>query len=374
MNMKKSVLLIMLSAALILSSCGQSSNAPQQVETVPAKRVLTVRTETCKVPFTFPAQLRGKQDISIFPQVEGTLESVLVTEGQNVRKGQRLFLINATSYQAAVENAQAAVNIAKTNVATHELEADATKVLFEKGVVAEHQYKLHSNALDVAKAQLAEAEAGLKHALNDLSHTVVTAPNDGVVGTINYRQGSLVGMSIPKPLTIVSDNSKVYAYVSMNSNEYMELVREAGSKEALINEVPEAELILGNGIVYEHKGRLETVSGIIDELTGAVSMRVAFDNPEGMLAAGGSGTLRTEWEYEGIVIPRTATYEIQNKTFVYKVSKEADGTLKANAQEVTVYRLNDSQYIIVSGLEDNDVIVTEGVSKMSNGMQITVKE
>lgn len=368
----KKALFSIIAAAVLLPSCAQSGKQTEQRETAPAKRVLTVRTGSCKIPFTSPAQIRGKLDIDIYPQVEGALEAVLVKEGEKVRKGQKMFVVNSVPYQAAVDNARASVNIAKTNMVTHELEADATRDLYEKGVVAQHQYKLHANALEVAKARLAEAEAALKHALNDLSHTVVTAPNDGYVGTINYRQGSLVGTSIPKPLTTVSDNDIVYAYVSMNADTYMELVKEAGGKDKLLDFIPEAELILGNGSVYGYKGHLETVSGIIDEVTGAISMRVAFDNPDGILAAGGSGTIRTNWEYEGIVIPRSATYEIQDKFFVYKVEKEGD-LCKAVSREVKVSRINESEYIVESGLSDGDMIVTEGVSKMTDGMEITIK-
>lgn len=369
----KKLTFFLVASAVLLSSCGQSGNSGEQVEATPAKRVMTVKTQPCQVIYTNPAQIRGKLDISIYPQVEGTLEAVLVKEGEHVRKGQRMFIVNATPYQAAVDNALAAVNIAKTNVATYELEANATRDLYEKGVVAEHQYKVHSNQLEVAKAQLAEAEAVLTHARNDLSHTVVTAPNDGVVGIINYRQGSLVGASLPQPLTIVSDNTTVYAYSSMSADTYLELIREAGSREKMMEMIPEAELLLGNDVVYDKKGHLETVSGMIDDVTGSVSVRVAFDNPDGILAAGGSGTIRTSWSYDGISIPRSATYEIQDKHFVYKVQNE-NGVNKAVSQEVKVYRLSDSEYLVESGLSDGDRIVLEGVSKMTNGMEITIKE
>lgn len=371
--MKRTVIYLAM-VVLTLVSCGRKGgNTSEQESSIPEKRVLKVETKTNLVPFSYPAQIRGKQDISIFPQVTGTLDAVYVSEGQNVKQGQRLFAINATSYQAAVDNAAAAVNVAKANVGTHELELNATKQLFEKGIVAEHQYKLDENALLVAQAQLAEAEAALKHARNDLSHTIVCSPHDGVVGTINYRQGSLVAPGIVEPLTIVSDNSTVYAYISLNADEYMELLREYGSKEELMKTIPEFDLILGNDIVYEHKGHLETMSGIIDQLTGAISARVAFPNPDGLLSAGASGTARIELEYDGITVPRSATYEIQDKHFVYLIERAADGTATANSTEVGVYRLNDSEYIITEGLTNGDEIAVEGVSRMTNGMQIVPK-
>lgn len=367
--------LIYLSAAmLMLSSCGPKTGGSESQEPViPEKKVMAVKMQTNLIPISHPAQIRGKQDISIIPQVDGTLEQVCVQEGQTVKKGQKMFVINSTSYQAAVDNAQASVNVAKANVGTHELELNATRQLFEKGVVAEHQYKVHENALRVAEAQLAEAEAVLAHAKNALSHTVICAPHDGVVGTINYRQGSLVGTAITEPLTIVSDNSMVYAYVSLNSDDYLELIREAGSKEKLIEMLPEVELILGNDVVYEKKGRVETMSGIIDQLTGSISVRVAFENSNGILATGGSAVVRLEMEYDAIAIPRSATYEIQDKHFVYKVERSADGTATAKSTEVNVYRLNDTEFIVIDGLSDGDEIVLEGVNKMTNGMQIVPK-
>lgn len=366
---------IIASAALciLLASCGQkAAETPQN--TVPEKRVTAVTTRQLLIPYTAPAQIRGKEDIEIYPQVTGTLEEVLVKEGQAVKKGQRMFIINATAYQAAVENATASVVLANANVETHKIELEATKQLYLKGVVAEHQYKVHANNLAVAEAQLAEAQAVLKRAKNELSYTTICAPHDGVVGTIGYRQGSLVGPQMSSPITIVSDNSKVYAYVSMNANTYMEMIKEYGSKEAMIDSLPDVELLLGQDVVYPYTGRVETISGVIDNLTGAVSVRAAFENPEGILSSGASGELRISFEYDGIVIPRSATYEIQDKHFVYKVVKEADGSYSAVSSEVATYRLDNSSYLIDEGLQDGDIIVLEGVSKMRNGMKIAPKQ
>ena len=371
--MSKKSIIASVAICLLLASCGQkSADTPQN--TIPEKRVTAVTSRQLLIPYTSPAQIRGKEDIEIYPQVTGTLEEVLVKEGQSVKKGQRMFLINATAYQAAVENAMASVVLSQANVETHKIELEATKQLYLKGVIAEHQYKVDANNLAVAEAQLKEAEATLKRAKNDLSYTTICAPHDGVVGTISYRQGSLVGPQMQSPITIVSDNSKVYAYVSINANTYMEMLREYGSKEKLIESLPDVELLLGQDVIYPHTGRIETISGVIDNLTGAVSVRAAFDNPEGILSSGASGELRISFEYEGIVIPRSATYEIQDKHFVYKAVKEADGSYTAVSSEVATYRLDNTSYLIDGGLQDGDVIVLEGVSKMRNGMKITPKQ
>ncbi|MCQ2167787.1 MAG: efflux RND transporter periplasmic adaptor subunit [Bacteroidales bacterium] len=369
--MKKFFLFSMI--VLAACSCGQSGNKAQE-EQIPEKKVTTVATKHCQVPFTQSAQLKGKKDISILPQVNGTLEQVLVSEGDFVKKGQKLFVINSTPYQAAYDNAAAAVEMAKAKVQTQELEVDATRQLYEKGIVSEHQYTVQNNTLMIAKASLAEAQAALKDARNNLNHTVVCSPHDGVIGNIYYRQGSLVNIMMSDPLTIVSDNSTVYAYVSLNSDVYMDLVREAGNREDMISSIPEMELLLGNGTVYEHKGKVETMSGIIDDQTGAISVRVAFPNPDGILAAGGNGTVRLFYDYDGIVIPRSATYEIQDKHFVYKSVKQDDNSFYAVSTPVEVYRLNEDEYIVFKGLTDGDSIVLEGVRKMTDNMKIIPQE
>lgn len=358
---------------IALSSCGHKASESSQ-NVITAKKVMKVSTQKVTIPYTAPAQIRGKEDIDIYPQVTGTLEEVLVSEGQSVKKGQKMFVINATAYQAAVENAMASVVLAQANVETHKIELEATKQLYLKGVVAEHQYKVHANNLTVAQAQLSEAEAVLKRANNDLSYTTIRAPHDGVVGTISYRQGSLVSPQMAAPITIVSDNSKVYAYVSVNADIYVDQLRKFGSLEKMIENLPEAELVFGQNVVYPYKGKIETVSGVIDNLTGAVSVRVAFPNPDGMLYSGASCNLRISVDEMGIIIPRSATYEIQDKHFVYLAVKGPDGTYTAVSNEVSTYRLDNSTYIVSKGLEDGDVIVLEGVSKMRNGMKITPKQ
>ena len=356
-------------AAAALCCCG-GNEAVQEVAV--EKNVMTAKVDSCMVPYTFPAQIRGKKDISIFPQVNGTLKEVMVSEGQNVKKGQVMFLIDDTSYAAAADHAAASVDMARASVETAQLELDATKKLLERGVISEHQYKVHLNDLMMAKANLGEAEASLKNARNQLSYTRVCAPHDGVVGNIPYRQGSLVGPSIPEPLTVVSSNSSIYAYMSINADVYMELAGQLGGKDELLKAMPEVELIIG-GTVYGCKGKVETISGIIDEQTGSLSVRVLFPNPDGILTAGGSGTVRMYIAYSGIKIPKSSTYELQDKHFVYKVVA-SDTVCVAKSTVVDVARLNETEYIVMDGLKEGDVIVLDGVKKMSDNMKITPRK
>lgn len=368
--MKRMSACLAAAAVVFVAGCGQNNSKQDAQEQIPEKKVMTVQEKDNEVFFTFPAQLRGNKDVSIYPQVSGTLVNVLVSEGQRVKKGQKLFQIDDSKYKAVVDDAKAAVLMAEANVETQELELSATKQLFDKGIVSEHQYKVETNSLRIAKAQLSEMKAALTRAQADYDHTSICSPSDGVIGNINYRQGSLVGDIIEKPLTVVSDNSVIYAYVSFNSDEYLDLLSSTGGKDEFIKAFPPSDLIIGKDFVYDKKGRTETISGMIDENTGAISVRVAFPNPDGLLSAGGSGTLRVPMKYKGFVVPRSSTFEIQDKCFVYKVVKQEDGSFNAVSSEVDVYRLNDTEYIVFDGLQAGDSIVLEGVKKMTNGMKI----
>lgn len=353
--------------AAVLTGCGSSEEESGTV--VPEKKVMIVEARDCAVDFEYPAQLKGKQDIAIVPQVSATLEQLLVVEGQTVKKGEKMFVLNQTEFRSVLENAQAQVKNAEAQVSTDQLEVDAQKVLLDKNIISDHQYKVACNNLLMSKARLAEAKAAVAHASNDLSHTVLVAPFDGVVGDINYRLGSLVGPSMEKPITVVSDNSVIYAYTSINEMDYLALVHSAGTKENLIQHIPDCKLKLSDDVLYSEIGKVETISGVIDRETGAVSMRTAFPNGNGTLSSGGTGTLIITVPYHAMVIPRSATFETQDKTFVYKVVKN-DSQFTVESTEVKVYRLNELEYIVLDGLNAGMLIVTDGVRKMVNGMAI----
>lgn len=365
--MKKNLLLSIVVFALIGCGGDKQQTTEQQV---PEKKVMKLEQKKCEVPLRTPAQLHGRQDIAIIPQVSATLEQVLVVEGQKVVKGQRMFILNQTAFLAAVDNAEANVARAQANVETQQLEVDAKKVLLDKDIISAHEYKVQENQLHMAKANLAEAKAMLKKAHNDLSYTVICAPHSGVVGTINHKQGALVSPQMSEPITIVSDNSVIYAYISISEVNYLSLINEYGSREQLLANLPDCRLMLNGNVEYPILGRVETMSGMIDPTTGAVSVRVAFQNPKGILAAGGSGEVLIYYEYDGIVIPRSATYSVQDKTFAFIVEQQADSSYIASAKQIEVYRLNESEYIVADGLKSGDLLVLEGVKKMTNGMPV----
>lgn len=332
--------------------------------------VITVATSDREIPTTYSATIRGRQDIAIYPQVSGTISELCVNEGQKVSKGQTLFIIDQVPYKAALRTAEANVEAAEASVATAQLTYDSKKELFAKNVVSQFDLQTAENNLLTAKAQLAQAEAQRVNAANNLSYTVVKAPSNGVVGTLPYRVGALVSASIPEPLTTVSDNSTMYVYFSMTSKQLLELTRRYGSIDETLKNMPSVQLKLNDGSVYDQSGRVESISGVVDASTGSVQLRAAFPNAGGLLLSGSTGNIIMPNYYKDcIVIPQTATYELQDKIYVYKL---VDG--KASSAMIEVEKLSNGQeYIVKSGLTPGEVIVGEGVGLMREGTPIVPK-
>ena len=329
----------------------------------------TMKVSTADKELTTPysATIRGRQDIDIYPQVSGTIERLCVTEGQVVRKGQLLFVIDQVPYKAALKTAQANVEVAKAALATAELNYNSTKELFEKKVVSAFNLKTSENNYLTAKAQLAQTEAQELNARNNLSYTEVKSPSDGVVGMLPYRAGALVSASIPQPLTTVSDNSNMYVYFSMTENQLLAMSRQYKSMDEALENMPEVSLKLNDQSIYEQKGKIESISGVIDRKTGTVGVRAVFPNESRLLHSGASGNVLIPQAYKDcIVIPQGATVRLQDKTLVYKV---VDG--KAVSTLITVAEINDGrEYIVLDGLKVGEEIVSEGAGLVREGTQV----
>ena len=334
-------------------------------------KVLKVSTTNKTLSSLYSATIRGRQDIDIYPQVSGFITQLCVEEGQAVRKGQLLFVIDQVPYQAALQTAQANVEAAEAALSTAKLTLDSKKELHAQNVVSAFDLQTAENSWLSAKAQLAQMKALELNARNNLSYTEVKSPSNGVVGTLPYSVGAQVSASLPKPLTTVSDNSDMYVYFSLTENQLLGLTRQYGSKQKALEMMPKVELQLNDKSVYPVKGKVETISGVIDRSTGTVSLRAVFPNEDGILYSGNSGNIILSTEKSGsIVIPQTATFEIQDKVYVYKV---VDG--KATSAQVNVTRVNGGQeYIVNDGLKPGDVIVAEGVGLLREGTPIQVKQ
>lgn len=362
--MKSKVVLFAFCLAL-LSSCGNKSNDAGKV---PEYAVEELQPITANLTTTYPATIRGKQDVEIRPQVSGFITKLCVDEGATVRKGQTLFIIDPTQYQSAANTARAAVATAKAAVSTQQMTFDNKKELNKKQIISDYDLSMAENALLQAKAQLAQAQAQLTAAEQNLSFTQVKSPSDGVINNIPYRLGALVSPSIQTPMTTVSEIDEVYVYFSMTEKELLAMTKSSGSLKEEISKMPAIRLQLIDGTEYGLEGKVDAVTGVIDQTTGSVSMRAIFSNKEHILRSGGTANILIPYHLENVIsIPQSATVEIQDKKFVYTL--QPDNTLKYT--EISIFNLdNGKDYLVTSGLSAGDKIVIEGVQNLKNGMKI----
>lgn len=359
---------ISLFAALLglTAACGSKQQMPEASNEY---AVVTLTAADAELNTTYPATIKGVQDIEIRPKIAGHIMKVLVDEGDFVKAGQALFMIDAVQYEAAVKQAQAQVNVIKANIATQQLTVNNKKQLLEANIVSRYDYDIAVNSLESLKAQLAQAEASLVSARNNLSYCTVTSPANGVVGSIPFRVGSLVSSAQAEPLTTVSNISNVYVYFSMTEKQLLGLTRTSGGIDEAVKAMPEVQLTLADGTTYATPGHITAVSGVIDPTTGAVQMRATFDNAAKELRSGGTGNIVIPTKASGaILVPQNATFEIQDKRFVYVVNK--DNTVAS--REITVMVQNDGQnFVVTDGLKAGERIVVEGVNQLKNGTKIT---
>ena len=365
--MKNKVLAIIL-CAVALASCKQPQTQTAQKENYYETMEITLGDRTLTTGYS--AAISGVQTVEIRPQVSGMITDILIEEGESVTKGQVLFIIDQTPYTAAYEIAVANVKSAEAALSTAQLILESNKNLYEQDVVSEFDLMTAQNDLTEAEARLALCKAEEVNASNNLSYTEVRSPVNGVASMIPYRVGALVNSSIAQPLVTVSDDSRVYAYFSMAENQMLDMVQQYGSLNNAIRQMPEVELIMSNGEKYEHTGKINAISGTISESTGAVSIRAVFNNRNHLLRNGGSGTIIIPTTLkDAIVIPQSATYELQDRVFVYKV---VDG--KASSTEIHVAPQNNGiEYIVTDGLELGDIIVAEGAGLIKEGTPIKSK-
>ena len=349
----------------LLSSCGGN-----QQRVMPSATFPTGKAEKKDVTLTqkYSATIRGRQDIDVYPQVGGTLQKLCVTEGQKVKKGQTLFIIDQVPYQAALNTAEAAQKAATAQLSTAQLNYDSKKKLFDQQVISEFEMQTAYNSLLSAKAAVAQADAQVVNARNSLSYTVVKSPADGVVGTLPYRQGALVSSAMPQPLTTVSDNNEMYVYFSISEAQFLQMVRNNEDADKAIAAMPELTLQLVDGTEYEVKGRVESASGVVDRTTGSVQLRASFANPNHILHSGSTGNIILPVEYkDAMVIPATATVQLQDKHRIFVVDK--DGI--AHGQIVTVMAdANGKEFIVLDGMTGDEEFVTEGAGMVKEGQDV----
>ena len=354
--------------ALLLVGCGNNQHTQEGAPEYPVMSVCRSHIETTE---SYPATIQGRQVVELYPQVSGTISKLLVKEGERVKLGQVLFVIDQVPYQAALRTAMANVSAAQAQVEVAQLDYDSKVALFKEEVVSEYDLAMAKNTLAIAKAGLEQAKAQETKARNDLSYTEVKSPCNGVVGTLPYRAGALVGPSIAQPLTTVSDTEQMYIYFSLTEQEVVSRMQQQGSFDKVAEAFPPVSVQMANGGNYPLQGKVESISGVVEKSTGALSARAVFPNPDGILLSGSTGRILVPHMHQDvIVIPQTATYEIMDKTYAYRLVHGV-----AQAAIIRVQPLSDGlNYIVSSGLEEGDTIITEGAGYVREGMEIQPKE
>lgn len=356
--------------AVILYGCSSTSgNEPgyqPQIQTLPVVAVNALPATTYQ---EFTASIEGTKDIEIRPQVNGYVEKIFVDEGAHVKKGQNLFQINNRPYLESFNNAQAALNAARANLSTADINVSKLKPLVESNIISEVQFKTAQSSYDAAKANVAQAEAMVENARINLGYALIKAPADGYIGRIISKTGSLVGTSSVEPLTVLSDINKVYAYFSFSENDFIQFKNAFNGKsvEEKIKQLPEVELALSDNSIYPAKGKVEMVSGQFNNTTGAISLRAIFPNAEGLIRSGNTGKVRIpRASTSDLVIPQEATFELQDKVFVFAL-KDSN---KVSSTPIHVAGSSGNYYLVDKGVEPGQKIVYSGLDRLQDGAVI----
>jgi membrane fusion protein (multidrug efflux system) len=358
-------------ALISLSSCGDKKEQQGGPAQGPQPyKVLAVAERPTSLYSDFPASIEGEQNIEIRPKIDGFVQKIYVDEGQAVTKGQLLFTIDAPQYEQDVRNAAAAVSSMEAAVSTAQLQVDKTIPLVKKEIISNFELESARNTLKSQTAALAQARAALANAKTNLGYTRIVSPVNGVVGSLPYKLGSLVSSNTANALTTISNISKVYAYFSINEKTQLDFFRQAAGATFAdkIKNLPPVTLILADGSEYEAKGVIETVSGQVDAQTGSFNIRATFPNPKGFLRTGNSASVRIPSRTtSALLIPQSATYEIQGKLFAYVVG---DSSAVKSVELKVQATPSGLAYVVQEGLQANDQVVIEGISTLAEGTKI----
>ena len=339
---------------MLFISCRDNKNEQKrpQALTLP---VVEVPLKTLTAYAAYPVSIEGTINSAVRAKVSGYITSVLVDEGQRVKKGQTLFKLETQSLSQDAGAAQANVNAAQ-------VEVNKLKPLVEKGIISQVQ-------LETAEARLAQAKANYNSVTASIGYATIKSPVDGYVGAINFRQGALVSPSDPTPLTTVSDIDEVYAFFSLNERDYLNFLQatKGQSLSDKIKNFPPVELQLVNGQQYEEKGKIETITGQVNTSTGTVSFRATFPNPHRILANGNSGKIRIPKTYENVpVIPEASTFEQQGIVYVYQVQ----GDTLAITTPIEITERVERLIVVASGVKEGDKIIAQGVGKLRDNTPV----
>ena len=341
----------------------------------PALPVIEVTSRPATTYQEYTASLEGSRDIEVRPQVEGYLTRIYVDEGAHVNKGQLLFKIDPQPYIEQLNTANALYAAAKASLESAEINVNKLVPLVQGNVISDVQLKSAQAAYNAAKANVAQAAAGVQSAKINLGYTNVKAPASGYVGKLPLKTGSLVGKSTDEPLTVLSETKDIHAYFSMSEVNFLQFKDQfpGNTIEQKIKQMAPVELVLATDSVYPQKGKVELAEGQFNKTTGTINFRATFPNTQGVLRSGNTGKIRIVRELGNtIVIPQEATFEIQDKTFVYTV---ADSN-KIQTKPITISGRTTNYYYVSNGIKEGEKIVLSSQSTLlmgglRDGMPIT---
>jgi len=355
----KNSLLLLLALPVLFNACNPKGEEKTEIETIPVTQVISLDTNLYT---DYVAEIHAIQNVEIRAKVNGFLEKIHVDEGRYVLKGQLLFSINQAGYREDLNRSKAMFRSARADARSAEIELTNVTLLFKKNVVSATELEIVKNKLAGANAKVEEALANEESAEHKLSYTLIRAPFNGFINRIPYKIGSLIEEG--SLLTSISENNQVFAYFDVSEKEYLRYAQNV-VKDSMSSKT--VELVLANGQMHSSKGKIETIDGEIEASTGNIAFRARFNNPDKILKHGASGKVRMTKRYVNVLaIPQKATFEIQDKLYVYVVNKEGVVETRNISSE---HRLSHI-FLVSKGLKDKDVIVYEGIQNVREGMKI----
>lgn len=367
---KRLLFLLFITTIIFHYGCNNSTATAEAVQPPVILPVVEIKTLPATTYREYSATLEGKVNVEIRPQVDGYIEKIFADEGAYVKAGQRLFKINDRVYREQLNNAQSALMAARSNLERAQVEVDKLIPLVESNVVSDVQLKTAKAFYNAAKAAVSQSEAMAGNAKINVAYTLIIAPVSGYLGRIPFKTGSLVGKGEAQPLTILSDVREIYAYFSFSELDFLAFKNHfvGNTIEEKVKQLPPVELILADGSVYSKKGKIESVEGQFDKTMGAISFRATFPNAQGTLRTGNTGTVRIPQFFKDVlVVPQEATYEIQDKIFVFALSDSN----KVVSKPITITGKTTNYYFVDNGVKPGERIVFSGINNLKDGMAIS---